>query len=241
MRSCAPCRWLLMVPLLCATVPSAWAVAFAGGALGEWQDPVATQGVSIVNEDNMGVATLEWGTPAEGSVSSRLQFDGVQGWNATLDELVLIGTLDYRNGAVTATDLSGVDLSVTLELVAPTLASTTYDFFFDIENTPNDCMPLPGCADDRIRLRTPRSRSDFLYDGVAYTLVLAGFSEDGGASITAEFSSPEEGERGAGLYARIQRSVPAPPPAMLLLAGLPVLWRAVRARQGSPRRLPRWA
>lgn len=209
-----------LAAVLLSIAGSVPASVLSGDALGAWVNPVATEGVSISNEDASGVALIEWGTPAEGSFTSRLEFDGIGGWAAGLDELFSIGTLDYRNGSVTATDLSGVDLRVSLDVLTPALPPTSFEFQVDIVNTSNDCMPLPDCADDRLFIRSQVSGTRFLLDGLAYTLALIGFSEDGGSTTTREFGAPEGGTRRAELFARIQRDLPAPDPGLLLGAGL---------------------
>ena len=65
---------------------------------------------------------------------------------------------------------------------------------------------------DILKFPTNGFTSDtFNFDGVDYTLMLMGFSSDGGNTFVSEFDSPEESIAEAMLYAQIRaKSIPEP-------------------------------
>ncbi len=77
------------------------------------------------------------------------------------------------------------------------------------------------CA-DLVTFIDNETTSSFTVNGTAYTLRLAGFSQDGGTTFVNEFWSTEGSSNSAGLYAEISR-VPEPSSLILTAAGLSML------------------
>ncbi len=213
----------LAVATMFAASSAAEAVVFEGSAIGSWTNPDATFGYTISNMDAGGEASVEWGDPAPGSFSNYLKFDGVGSdvgsWSTTEESLFLIGDFNYRNGSVysSSNDFNGVDLSILLSITSPAGISDTFVFDFDITSTPNTTGD-PVLDGDIVDITNPLNPTTFAYDGVQYTLALAGFSIDSGTTITTRFNSPEETIATAGVYAKIA-IVSVPEPTTLVLIG----------------------
>lgn len=221
----------LLIMALTVLVGTAQAVTFEGTAVGSWVnvDGTGTSVVSVANNDAGANATIDWGTPAFGSFTSRFTFDGVgsdggAGFSVNNEDPFLIGNFSYRNGTINSgTGINGVDLSILLTLTSPIGVVDNYGFDFDITNTPNTTgnAVLDG---DIVTVNNPLASTVFIYNDVEYTLQILGFSNDGGNTITTDFSSPEEACARAGLYAKItsdfQQLPPVPEPATISLLGL---------------------
>lgn len=221
---------------------AASAVTFTGTAVGNWIDPLATQGYAIYNYDQ-GNATYDqsyviWGytdcdtcTP----FSNYWAFDGVgsdadPAWATVDDALFHFGDLSYRNGSVYGHDFTGAGLSIDLAISSPTTVVETFSFGLEVENVPNntgnavtdgDIAKIVGNVPDQY----------FSFGGVNYTLELMGFSDDNGATLTTQFQVPEASTASVGLYGRITEVTPVPLPASLplVLIGLaPLAWTARR-------------
>lgn len=209
----------------------AQAILFEGTATGSWINVVSTDAgdvYSVNNNDAGGIATFNWGTPATTAFDNQFSFDGSgsdgsPGWS-TLDETAfLIGDFSYRNGSTfNSIGIDGVDLSIDLAITSPLGLLDTFAFDFSITNTPNTSGD-PVLDGDIVTVTSSFSPTIFSYLGTDYTLELLGFSTDGGASITTDFSSPEGAIAAAGVYGRITQNFDVPEPSILAMMGIGLL------------------
>jgi len=210
----------LMLVVNAVLIP-AHAILFTGTTTGSWVNPIGTTGFTIANNDGSGGdAIVNWGTPETGSFSNQFLFDGAgsdsgSGWSANDGDAFLIGDFEYRNGAVSGQDFTGIDLMVALNIVTPLSTLESFTFDFDVTNTPNSTGDdvLDG---DIVTVINPLNQTIFNYSGTDYTLELLGLSSDGGNTIRSDFSSPENATATAGLYAQIT-TAPVPEPSILAL------------------------
>lgn len=224
----APALAVLAAGIMQASV--AQAILFEGTATGSWTNVVSTDAgdvFSVNNNDAGGIATFNWGTPAT-SFDNQFSFDGSgsdgsSGWSTLNETAFLIGDFSYRNGSTyKSTGIDGVDLSIDLAITSPLGLLDTFAFDFSITNTSNT-TGNPVLDGDIVTVTSSLSPTLFNYLGSDYTLELLGFSTDGGASITTDFSSPEGAIAAAGVYGRITQNAAVPEPSILAMMGIGLL------------------
>lgn len=181
------------------------ATTFTGNSFGQFGapvDPNPNAVISITNQNSGINNRLTWGTPAQGSFTSYVQYDG-DTFSAETEGLFSLGELTYRNGSNYRLFNGDFPLNVSLVLNSPVTGQTNFDFLFNILNTPNRTGD-PVQDGDRLRFSTGGlSRQSFTFDGKQYTLELFGFSSDEGNTLTNQFNSPEDSVATATLYGRI--------------------------------------
>jgi len=213
----------------------AQAFAIAGTSNGSWGLPATPTASTTLSNENSGTSNrLSWGVPVTGSFTNYVQFDGAS-ISAISGSQFKVGDLTYRNGSTTDSFDGDFPLSVSLNLTSPSSLSPTFSFLFNILNTPNNTGD-PVLDGDRLRFSTAGlSSQSFNVGGVDYTLLLTGFSSDGGTTFITEFNSPEGSTTRAGLYGKVittAEAVPEPTTmAGLALAG--AVLAAARRRQGT--------
>lgn len=203
-----------MVASLLTAAGSANAIPFEGNAIGEWVNPDhdGNDSGSFSRDDNGTAANsvhlFSWGYPDP----SILAFDRVgsddldaqPGWTTEAGETFQIGTIWYHhgiNGSSTADGVTGIDLSLQLEITNPDLGLTDdFTFEFGMLNTPNRWWKIPDYVFEE----------DFFYDttlvidDAVYSLRLLGFRDAGGLQTEgySDYLKSNEGRtRRAGLYA----------------------------------------
>ncbi|MBD2167012.1 THxN family PEP-CTERM protein [Calothrix membranacea FACHB-236] len=152
---------------------------------------------------------VRWGQDV-GNGQSGLGFQGASGVDFDLNKVFQIGTLTHYNNAIASgTAASKVDLGLNLNFSGLPVASQTFNFSFNIDETPNvgrtsDCpyYSVSSCS-DKITFSTPKNVNTFSLAGVDYTLQLVGFSETPTSTPITNFISQEGGSNSAYLYAKI--------------------------------------
>ncbi|BAY31468.1 peptidase-like protein [Nostoc carneum NIES-2107] len=150
---------------------------------------------------------VRWGQDI-GNGQSGLGFQGASGVDFDLDKVFQIGTLTHYNNAINyGTAASKVDLGLNLNFSGLPVASQTFNFSFNIDETLNSGVCAygsnsQGCA-DKITFSTPKNVNSFSIAGVDYTLQLVGFSETANSTPVTNFISQEGGSNSAYLYAKI--------------------------------------
>ena len=221
----------LVALMACAVSSGAMAsVVFNGSAKCSWGNAIhATDTVySIANGDAGGVASINWGVPAETTQADN-QFtcngagsDGSGDWSGLANESFKIADFSYRNGSTFNGDLSAVDLQIALDISGPVVLAEDFAFKFLVTNTPNETGD-PVLDGDIVSIAgSGVTSAAFGYGGVNYTLQLLGFSTDGGATLSDGFKSPEGANQAAGIYAKVTvQEVPEPGTlALVAVAGM---------------------
>ncbi|QIR40637.1 hypothetical protein HCG51_30730 [Tolypothrix sp. PCC 7910] len=152
---------------------------------------------------------VRWGKDV-GNGQSGLGFQGASNLTFDLNQVFQIGTLTHYNNAIAAgTAASKVDLGLNLNFSGLPVASQTFNFSFNIDETPNvgDISKCPyysvtACS-DKISFSTPKNVNSFSIAGVDYTLQLVGFSESANGTPVTNFISQEGRSNSAYLYAKI--------------------------------------
>lgn len=204
-----------------------------------WTNIVGGTNTSL-NVANGDYTDARWGDPATGNSPNKrsgLGFDPASAPSVTVpaDTIFLLGMLQHYNNPITGA-ATGVDLNLLTAIAGAAPSSQTFRYSFDIDETTNatPCQYPSGknpCA-DKITFRNLDTTSAFNIGGTDYTLVLSGFSMDGGRTFTDSFISQEGSTNKAGLYGKFTAatSVPEPLSASLLGVGL-VAVGAMRARR----------
>lgn len=229
----------LSVTAVVGITGQAQALTFTGTSSGSWGLPAPSDRTGYEELSNVNGGTnnrLTWGIGASGSFSNYVQYDGAS-FSPGLNTVFSLGNLSYRNGStdIYSTFNGDFPLSVALSLSNPLSTTKTFDFSFNIFNTPND-TGNPVLDGDRLRFSTAGVSSQmFSYQGVDYALELVGFSSDGGNTVVSEFNAPEESTARASLLGKLTAVEPpakTPEPASVVSLSLLGLYGAAR-RQGS--------
>lgn len=134
-----------------------------------------------------------------------------------------LGTFTHYNFVIPpnnpAGTLASADMKVSFNISGNAIEET---YGFEHWETPNAANPCPGgfanpCP-DRVTFINTESFRSFTVDGQSYNLRLAGFSADGGATLTDAFWSDEGATNSTTLYASIE--VPEPAGLVVFAAGL---------------------
>jgi hypothetical protein len=136
-----------------------------------------------------------------------------------------LGVFTHYNQTIPPGDQNGIldfaDLSVDLGISGANPASFSGTYRFDHWETKNTANPCPygtnPCPDKVTSINTTVVNS-FVFGGTAYNLRLAGFSTDGGITLTDSFWSSENASNSTTLYAEIV-DAPEPSGVALIAAG----------------------
>jgi hypothetical protein len=191
--------------------PSANALSLTNSS-GTWSHPVG--GTNIKYQTVYTEKQIRWGQDV-GNGQSGLGFKGVGSLNFNIDQVFKVGTLTHYNKAIAAgTAASKVDLGLNLNFSGLPVTSQTFNFSFNIDETPNvgrvsDCpyYSTTVCS-DKITFSTPKNVNTFSLAGLDYTLQLVGFSQSATGTPVNNFISQEGGSNSAYLYAKITAAPP---------------------------------
>ena len=175
----------------------------------------------------LGTNTIFWGTldPGE-TLQSGYKFAGVSNLTFNLGDTFDLGTFTHINEPIdTGTSITGATLDVTIkfQINGGAQQTLTSQFLFAHDETPNNCTPLPGCANDIVTALTNVGASTTLNVGGNNLLFsFTGFEVGTGPQqqLLTQFSSPEGQSNDAFLFGTFQTAaVPGP----IAGAGLPGL------------------
>ena len=182
---------------------------------GDWDN--AVPGIAIVNSGTSGgLSTARWGTSTGFGQSGYDFLSAPTPFNADSSGIKFaLGDFTHQNWPITGTSLQSIDLLFRIGIdVLPPLSAT---FAFLHNETPN----VPGPVPDVVTLVDPVLNADFSYLGNDYFFSLLGFSQDGGITISTQFTTIEGVPNTASLYGVItERPIGTPEPLTLLLLGL---------------------
>jgi hypothetical protein len=193
----------------------------------------------------VGTNDIKSGQPLVGSYPNELKMDPLAFSSISANQAFAVSSLTYTNGdTAVGTTPTGFPVTITLNFTDPAGLSQPFSFTYNLDVTPNNASPLSNPLNDDI-LTVPVAFAPETFvdsdNGQTYTLQLLGFSSDGGATITSQFTLPEEMMTQSTLYAQITAppapsGVPLPSSASLGFVLLGILgawgaWRVVRAPQ----------
>ena len=238
---------VFLAAVLTALLPAANARAttlFTGDSRGTFGAPfvdpsVDSEATFRVENPSPRTESFLLGEPGPDSTPNQLSFTG-RAFSALLQQSFSVGTLTYRNGQTFAgTNVSGVPLSISLNLTEPSQAQRSFDYQFMFDLTPN--TDQVGSADRLVISENPTSQS-FLIQDTSFSIELLGFSSDSGNTFTRSLQVAEDQSASSTLFAQIKAEQidveqPMPPqqptevPEPALLAGLMVLSAAARLKR----------
>ncbi len=218
-------------------VARADAILFSGSATGSWDAYAGGPGnpfplARAVDADAAagGTASLRFGLPL--FAPAVLAFDGAgsdpraaPGLNGVgVGQLFDIGRFTYGGGTILAgtglgSAVLGIDLALTLPGDAVPLVEA-YSLDFAIRPVPG-AYGIPFLDTEAVSVSGGTTTSTFSAGGVAYTLSLLGFSNDG-RDMTTRFLAPDGGTVRADLYAVISPVLPVAVPVSVPVS-VPVL------------------
>jgi hypothetical protein len=203
---------------------------------GDWQNAVFNYAGTVNEISNSGptggLSTIYWGVGATNAGQSGYEFQsGVTPLDAVADGTALaLGTFTHANNPIYAGgqgiggagSLLSVDLLINLGIGVDPFSAT---FAFSHDETSNSYdswgNAIAPASNDIVTIVNPDVNKLFSDGGFNYYFNLSGFSQDGGNTIATYFSTIEEQENTATLYARITSSpITTPEPATMLLLGL---------------------
>lgn len=195
----------------------------AQSVTGTWTNAKSGGGTPS-NFSGGGTDIIHWGFPAEGGSNSGYKFAGnAPQLNLPLNTPFALGTFTHFNFPITGNALTSVDLTVNAAFVidgSPQNFIGTYSFTHN--ETPN--VPTPGdpnCCNDIVTFQNNVAQLGTVsIGGINYTIGLLGFQTSPGGSLYTQFSTVENQQNVATLFAEISRpEVFAPEPSTYLIMG----------------------
>ena len=172
--------------------------------------------VEFLNVDDE--SQVRWGKPATGSSwrhKSGLGFTSGSDADINVGQVFNIGKLRHFNNPIYSAYPIGtkVDFSLGMEFVDAGLASQSFDFVFNIDETPNNQRVCPyatdagkGCSDSITWEHSIASNNTFAFEGEEYVLELVGFSSTPNSdTVLQQFISQETQTSEAYIFAQINK------------------------------------
>lgn len=204
-----------------------FATDFSGSSSGVFQN---AQGAGGMVTAGQGTSSFSWGNgSAYGSPPSSLTYGGMA-YSGNFEQGFKFGSLTYYNGTIASgSGADSVDLATTFTFTNPSGIAQTFDFTFQLINTPN--VGTAADSADIVKLaQLFDPSSSFSYNGNQYFLQFTGFSATdsfGFSPDASEFHVLENAYGTADLFGKITThptndpsTVPEPSTIVLLGAGL---------------------
>ena len=209
------------------------AAVVTGTTSGNFVNPLPSNAVTT----GAGTSNFTFGT-GSGTPPNELSFAGTS-FSSAYETPFKVGTLSYFNGSTLGIAATSVDLSLTMNFVAPNLPSVSNSFALNLVATPNT-----GTADqnaDYVYFPGSFGTSDFDVGGTVYHVQLIGFENIVGDGFLTSDSSQLHVREGssatADLYAEVTSQVPAVPEpatwAMMILGFAGIGFMGYRRRQNG--------
>ena len=182
----------------------------------------------------VGTDAFTWGTAVTGI--NHLHFSGTD-FNANTNTPFKLGSFSYTNGTtVSGTNPTSLDFTTFMNFSQPSLPMVAAKFRLGLNGTVNSQDPRN--SSDFVSFNQTTSSSQFVIDGVAYTVQISGFRNVTGngflASSGQAFHVNEGGTANVDLYALVSATpVPEPETWGMMLAGLGMLSLLTRRRKAT--------
>lgn len=208
--------------LVALALPAQAAQVTVTNVVGTWTD-VDPNGAA----SGVGTSQIKWGTPAGSGGQSSYTFTSnvpppqVLGDGAVFD----LANFTHNNQPITGNSITGATLDVAITFTSDFFAGSQIAhslFTFAHNETPNACLPLPGCANDIVTATLNLGTSSIYHvNGHDLTFGVTGFQV--GQNVFAQFSSPEGTSNSAMLRASFTDVGTFAVPGPIAGAGLPGL------------------
>ena len=193
-----------------------------GTVVADWNNVQGGAGSVVFTDSDTitGDEQISWGTPPLGSTAgqSGYRLDGASSFTVETGDIFSVGNFTHTNQPI-LDSITGAQLDIFIDLMigSTALNEGPFSFFFNHNETLNNCTTSPDCANDIVSITTLVSSDSFFFDGIEYTLDLVGFSVNG--LFTEQLSTEENSVNTAQLLGTF-RAVPAPPALLLMVLGL---------------------